>query len=65
MLQPEDLPFTVEAWTSGETAVDRVLARSVNVSIGRGAFERAVRLYPDRVIMLRDHTRVVESYPRE
>jgi hypothetical protein len=60
----DDLSFVVELWDADATQVERVLSRNANVSIGRGAFERAARMYPDRVILLRDGVRVIERHPQ-
>jgi hypothetical protein len=39
-----------------------VLARSGNLLIARAAFAKAVELYPDQAIDLRDRSRVIARY---
>ena len=53
----EHLPFKV-VWTN---AHDEVLARSMNLLIGRAAYETAVRMYPRDAIEYRYGDRVIAS----
>ena len=53
----EHLPFKV-VWTNSH---DEVLARSMNLLIGRAAYETAVRMYPRDAIEYRYGDRVIAS----
>jgi len=56
----DDLPFkVVENLGNGD---GEVLARAGNLLIARAAFRKAVELYPDQAIGLRDRARVIERY---
>ena len=52
----DELPFKVVRTNSD----DEVLARSVNLLLGRAAYETAVRLYPKDRIDYRCGARVIE-----
>ena len=52
----DELPFKVVRTNSD----DEVLARSVNLLLGRAAYETAVRLYPNDRIDYRCGARVIE-----
>jgi hypothetical protein len=47
--EPAGLAFTVELHEAGEV---RVLARAENVALARGAFDRAMKIWPDDEIRL-------------
>jgi hypothetical protein len=53
----DDLPFKVVRTNSH----DEILSRSINMLIGRAAYETAVRLYPQDAIEYRHGTRVLAS----
>lgn len=57
----EDLQYAVELWNA-RGCVERVLARSALVTIGRGAFEAAVAEFPQKEITLRQRTRVIREH---
>jgi len=52
---PEDLPFRVIRVNSE----DEVLALANNLTVGRAAYETAVRLYPRDTIQYRDGARII------
>ena len=52
----DDLRFKVVR-TNGH---DEVIARAVNLIIGRAAYETARRLYPDERVDYRDGARIIE-----
>lgn len=58
----DDLPFRVELWDPGKTAVERVLAVTANGSIGYAAFYAATREYPDRYITLRHKDSIMSRW---
>jgi len=51
----DDLPFKVVRTNSH----DEVLARSINLLIGRAAYETAVRMYPDYLVEYRHGAQVL------
>jgi hypothetical protein len=51
----EELPFKVVR-TSGH---DEILARSVNLLMGRAAYETAVRLFPNDLIHYRNDAQII------
>ena len=60
--QNEDLPYTVELWNEGRTAVEQVLAITANASIGYSAFYAAARDHFDRYITLRHKNTIVNRW---
>jgi hypothetical protein len=60
-MMDEDLAFTVEVWTERGN-IERLLARSAGMLVGRGAFDAAVQQYPDREITLRHGARVIAEH---
>lgn len=58
----EDLPYKVELWNEGRTAVEQVLAMTANVSIGYSAFYAAARDHFDRYITLRHKNMIVNRW---
>lgn len=58
----EDLPYTVELWNEGRTAVEQVLAIAANASIGYSAFYAAARDHFDRYITLRHKNTIVNRW---
>ena len=62
-MEPEELHFKVEMWDAADAHVECVLARASNVIVARGAFDRAAKLYLDRIITLRDGTRLIAKHP--
>lgn len=61
-MEPEFLPFTVEVWNAEETAIERTVARCTNISIARGAFEQAVRVFPGKTILLCNRAQIVRRH---
>jgi len=57
----EELPFKVVK-TNGQ---DEVLARAINLLVGRAAYEKAAAMYPSDVIVLRSGARVIASSRRQ
>jgi hypothetical protein len=56
----EELPYRVELWRDGGAeAVERVLARAVNVQLARAIFNAAQGEHPDRRITLRKGNRII------
>ena len=56
----DNLPFKVVRTNSH----DEVLSQSINMLIGRAAYETAVRMYPHDLIEYRDGARVIASSAR-
>ncbi len=63
-MMDEDLQFTVEVWAKGGN-IERLLARSAGMLVGRGAFDAAVQQYPEREITLRHGARVIAEHNGE
>jgi hypothetical protein len=61
-LERDDLPYKVELWNIGKTAVEQVLAVTANGSIGYAAFYGATREFPHRYITLRHKNRIVSRW---
>jgi hypothetical protein len=56
----EELPYRVELWHDGKgDAVERVLARALNVQLARAIFNAAKEEHPARRITLRKGNRIV------
>jgi hypothetical protein len=56
----EELPYHVELWHADHhDAVERVLARALNVQLARAIFKAAKGEYPERRITLRKGKRIV------
>lgn len=53
----EELPFKVVK-ANGH---DEVLARAINLLVGRAAYEKAAAMYPQDVVELRSGARVIAS----
>jgi hypothetical protein len=58
----EDLEYTLETWDA-KGNIERILARTCNMSVGRGAFVAAVEMYPEARITLRQVCRVIAEHP--
>jgi hypothetical protein len=58
----DDLPFRIELWNEGRTAVERILATTVNSSIGYAAYHAATREHPDRYVTLRHRNRFLARW---
>ena len=58
----EHLPYRVELWNEGRTAVEQVLAMTANASIGYSAFYAAARDHFDRYITLRHKGSIVNRW---
>ena len=58
---PEDLPYRIELWQQldGRDAVERVLARALNVQLARAIFKAATTEHPERRITLRKSSRII------
>jgi hypothetical protein len=61
-IEREDLPYRVELWDEGRTAVEQVLAVTANGSIGYAAYYAATREFPHRYITLRHKNRIVSRW---
>jgi hypothetical protein len=60
--QADDLPYQVEIWNEEKSAVQQVVAITVNASIGYAAYYEATKEYPERYITLRYKNRVVARW---
>jgi hypothetical protein len=58
-LIPEDLQFSVEAWTADEAELEEVLGRTATLVLAQSLFAEACQR-DRRVILLRHRTRVVK-----
>jgi hypothetical protein len=58
----DDLPFRIELWNQDRTAVERILATTVNSSIGYAAYHAATREYPDRYVTFRHRNRILARW---
>jgi hypothetical protein len=58
----DDLIFRVDRWLDRGNRIDCCLSASSNLLIGRGAFDAAVRLYPDNYITLRNRSWVIARH---
>jgi hypothetical protein len=58
----EDLPFSVELWSSDMGALEQVVAVSASPSIGYAAYYAATREYPGRVVVLRHQDRIMSRW---
>lgn len=58
----DSLPFAVERWSGDAMRVEQVLAAAGNLLLANAAFQEAVRLYPDAIILLRNRARIVERH---
>ncbi len=57
-----DLPYRVELWDQGKSAVEQVLAVTANSSIGYAAFFEATREHPLRYVTLRHKENVLSRW---
>lgn len=57
----EDLPFKVVRTNSH----DEILARAVNLVVGRAAYETAVRLFPRDTIQFRNGAQIIARSDRD
>jgi hypothetical protein len=56
----EELPYRVELWRDGVgEAVERVLARAVNVQLARAIFKAAQSEHPERRLTVRRGTSII------
>jgi hypothetical protein len=55
MMYPEEQPFEV---VNGQ---DEVLARAASLSVGRAAYETAIRLFPGDAIHYRNGAQIIAS----
>jgi hypothetical protein len=56
----EELPYRVELWAAdGTDAVERVLARALNLHLARAIFKAATEEHPQRRITLSEGPRVI------
>jgi hypothetical protein len=62
-MMDEDLEFKLEIWDERGN-IERLLARFAVVMVARGAFEIALREYPDRRLTLRHGARVICEHPK-
>ena len=57
----EELPYVVEVWNAQRDALEKVVARALKISLARVLFRAALEENPDRRIVLRHGTRIVED----
>lgn len=55
----EELPYVVELWGQGNSAVTQVLARALSAQLAQEIFKAAKGEHPDRRITLRKDSRIV------
>jgi hypothetical protein len=58
----EDLPFSVELWSTDMGVLEQVVAVSASPSIGYAAYYAATREYPGRVVVLRHQDRIMSRW---
>jgi hypothetical protein len=56
-----DLPYAVELWSKDGQGVERVLARAINMTLARAIYLSAQKEHPDRRIVLRHLSSVVDQ----
>ena len=57
-----DLPFRVELWDEGRSAVERVVARAHSATLAQAIFQAACEQYPGRRLSLwRDREQISEA----
>jgi hypothetical protein len=61
----DDFGFTVEQWTDDGVHIEEVMALCRNALLARAAFKAAVELRPQRVLYLRNGTRVLGKHEPE
>src|SRR5262249_32605419 len=61
-LEGEDLPYRVELWDESKTAIEQVLAVTVNASIGYAAYYGATREFPNRYVTLRHKNSIISRW---
>jgi len=59
MATDDELPFKVEQWDRAGNQIERVIARTANLIVGRRAFEAACSQYPEARITLGQGIRVI------
>jgi hypothetical protein len=57
--QSDKLPYSIELWDSDGQALERVLARAINVQLAQAIFHTARKEHPDARILLRRGARTV------
>jgi F0F1-type ATP synthase gamma subunit len=57
---PEELPYRIELWSDdGQSSIQQVLARALNVQLARAIFKAAQSEHPQRRITLSDASRII------
>ena len=54
-----DLPFMVEQWDDTDSHVEGLIALTGDYRVARAAFEEAVKRRPDRIVTLRQKSRLL------
>ncbi len=61
-VEREDLPYRVELWDEGRSAVEQVLAVTASGSIGYAAYYAATREFPHRYITLKHKNNIISRW---
>ncbi len=54
-----DLPYRVEQWNDADTHVEELIALTGDYRVTRAAYEEAIKRRPERIVALRQKTRVL------
>ena len=57
----DDLNFSIELWFPNDNAVEQTLARTAKVTHAYILFDRIVAEYPNRILRIRQKSRVVRE----
>ena len=57
----DDLCYLVEQWDETGQRVEELISASADLLVARAAFESAIKRRPDRLILLRHKTRVIQQ----
>ena len=53
-----DLPYSVELWDDADSHVEELIALTGDYRVARAAFDEAVKSRPNRIVTLRQKTRL-------
>jgi hypothetical protein len=57
--RPFDLPYMVEQWDDTDSHVEELTALTGDYRVARAAYEEAVKRRPERIVPLRQKTRLL------
>jgi hypothetical protein len=60
----QELPYRLEMWDETDTRIEELIALVADHAVARAAFKEAVRRRPDKVIILRQKSRVLTDSRR-